>query len=110
MQPFGFMTSTGTRDSLAMYRTGNYFRLESDDELDAREIEQYELEGVEYTPDAEEAIEAVDEELAHDRVPRARADASQQVLGDRARRRDDAAEDDVLLSQAHLRPAPPSRF
>ena len=43
---------------------GNYFRLESDDELDTREIEQYGLEGVEYTPNAQEAIDVVDQELA----------------------------------------------
>ena len=62
--PFGMMTSTWDRDSLAMYRMGNYYRLESDDELDTREIEQYGLEGVEYTPNAQEAIDVVDQELA----------------------------------------------
>ena len=63
-RPFGFMTSTWDTRSLAMYRLGNYYRLESDDELDTREIEQYGLQGVEYTPNAEEAIEAVDGQLA----------------------------------------------
>jgi uncharacterized protein (DUF1015 family) len=62
--PFGLMTSTWDTDSLAMYRTGNFFRLESDDELDTREIEQYGLEGVEYTPDAQQAVEAVDADIA----------------------------------------------
>ena len=62
--PFGMMTSTWDSDSLAMYRMGNYFRLESDDELDTREIEQYGLQGVEYTPNAQEAIDVVDQELA----------------------------------------------
>ncbi len=62
--PFGMMTSTWDRDSLAMYRMGNYYRLESDDELDTREIEQYGLQGVEYTPNAQEAIDVVDQELA----------------------------------------------
>ena len=62
--PYGFMTSVWDTDSLAMYRTGNFYRLETDDELDVRDIEQYELDGVEYTPDAEEAIKAVDENMA----------------------------------------------
>jgi uncharacterized protein (DUF1015 family) len=62
--PFGFMTSTWDTDSLAMYRTGNFFRLESEDELDTREIEQYGLEDVEYTADAQQAVEAVDSDLA----------------------------------------------
>jgi uncharacterized protein (DUF1015 family) len=58
------MTSIWDRDSLAMYRTGNFFRLDSDEELDVVDIEQYEMEGVEYTPDAEDAVSAVDENLA----------------------------------------------
>ncbi len=62
--PFGFMTSTWDTDSLAMYRTGNFFRLDSEDELDTREIEQYGLEDVEYTPDAQQAVEAVDGAMA----------------------------------------------
>jgi uncharacterized protein (DUF1015 family) len=64
VNPFGFMTSIWDATSLAMYRAGNFFRLESDDTLDTRAIEQYELEGVEYTADAEEAVQAVDDELA----------------------------------------------
>jgi uncharacterized protein (DUF1015 family) len=62
--PFGLMTSTWDKGSLAMYRMGNYYRLESDDELDTREIEQYGLREVEYTPNAQEAVEAVDQEAA----------------------------------------------
>ncbi len=62
--PFGFVTSTWDTDSLAMYREGNFFRLDSDEDLDTREIEQYGLEGVEYTPDPQEAIDAVEAELA----------------------------------------------
>jgi uncharacterized protein (DUF1015 family) len=62
--PFGFMTSTWDTDSLAMYRTGNFYRLESEDELDTREIEQYGLEEIEYTPDAQQAVEAVDGDIA----------------------------------------------
>jgi uncharacterized protein (DUF1015 family) len=64
VQPFGFMTSIWDTGSLALYRMGNFYRLEADDDLDTRDIEQYELEGVEYTPDAEEAVAAVDEEFA----------------------------------------------
>jgi uncharacterized protein (DUF1015 family) len=62
--PHGFMTSTWDTDSLAMYRTGNFYRLDSDEGLDTLEIEQYSPEGVEYTPSADEAINAVDEGLA----------------------------------------------
>ena len=102
--PFGLMTSTWDTDALAIYRTGNFFRLDTDDELDAREIEQYELEGVELHAGRRGGDRGVDEDLAAARVPRARADgrAGARV---RAPRRDDAAEDDLLLSQAHLRPA-----
>ena len=64
VKPFGFMTSIWDTTSLAMYQTGHFYRLESDDDLDTREIERYELEGVEYTPSAEKAVQAVDDELA----------------------------------------------
>ena len=73
------MTSTWDTDSLAMYRTGNFFRLDSDDELDVVDIEQYELDGIEFTPDAEEAIKAVDENLAQ-LVFLVRAPSVEQVL------------------------------
>jgi uncharacterized protein (DUF1015 family) len=57
--PDGMMTSTWDEDTLAFYCQGNFFRVDSDDELDARAVEQYASE-VEYTPNAQEAIEAVD--------------------------------------------------
>jgi uncharacterized protein (DUF1015 family) len=79
VQPFGFMTSIWDTDSLAMYRTGNFFRLETDDELDVVDIEQYELEGVEFTPDAEDAVRAVDDNMAQ-LVFLVRAPSVQQVL------------------------------
>ncbi len=60
VMPYGLMTSTWDSSALTLYRHGNFFRLESDDELDAREVERYELEGVQYTPNPAEAIEAVD--------------------------------------------------
>jgi uncharacterized protein (DUF1015 family) len=59
--PFGFMTSTWDMDSLAMYTEGNFHRIETDDDLDAREVATYELEGVSYTPDAMGAVQAVDD-------------------------------------------------
>jgi uncharacterized protein (DUF1015 family) len=62
--PFGLMSSTWDTTSLSLYRHGNFFRLDSDDELDTREIERYKPEGVQYTPDAAEAVSAVDEEAA----------------------------------------------
>ena len=73
------MTSIWDRDSLAMYRTGNFFRLDSDDELDVVDIEQYEPEGVEFTPDVEDAVKAVDDNMAQ-LVFLVRAPSVQQVL------------------------------
>ena len=58
-EPDGLMTSTWDQDSLALYREGSFFRLDSSDELDAREVDRYGSE-FEYTPKAEEAIDAVD--------------------------------------------------
>jgi uncharacterized protein (DUF1015 family) len=79
ISPFGFMTSIWDTESLAMYRTGNFFRLDSDEELDVNDIEQYEMEGIEFTPDAEEAIKAVDENEAQ-LVFLVRAPTVEQVL------------------------------
>ena len=62
--PFGWMTSTWDTSSLAMFRTDNFWRLDSDDELDVREVENYGPEGVEYTPDAEEAVSRVQDGTA----------------------------------------------
>ena len=47
-------------DALALYRGGEYFSVETDDELDARAVERYAKNGVAYTPYAEEAVAAVD--------------------------------------------------
>jgi uncharacterized protein (DUF1015 family) len=58
-EPDAMMTSTWDRDSLTLYQRGNFFRVESDDELDAREVARYGSE-FEYTPNAQEAIDAVD--------------------------------------------------
>jgi uncharacterized protein (DUF1015 family) len=46
--------------SLGLYRAGRYFRVESDDELDTRAVEQYAHNGVRYTHVAWQAVEAVD--------------------------------------------------
>ena len=62
--PFGFTTSTWDTGSLAMYSEGNFHRVETDDELDAREVQGYGLEGVRYTPSAQEAVGSVDAALA----------------------------------------------
>jgi len=64
VEPHGLMTSIWDTGSLALYQQGNFFRLDSDEELDTREIERYRPEGIQYTPDAQEAIETVDAELA----------------------------------------------
>jgi uncharacterized protein (DUF1015 family) len=58
-EPDAIMTSNWDHDALALYQRGNFFRVESDDELDAREVDRYGSE-FEYTPSAQEAIDAVD--------------------------------------------------
>jgi uncharacterized protein (DUF1015 family) len=64
VDPGGFMTSTWDTGSLAVYREGNFFRVESDGDLDTKEVERYEPAGVEYTPHAQQAVEAVDARVA----------------------------------------------
>jgi uncharacterized protein (DUF1015 family) len=61
-EPDAIMTSNWDRSSLALYTRGNFFRVESSDELDTREVDKYGSE-FEYTPYAQEAIEAVDSGL-----------------------------------------------
>jgi uncharacterized protein (DUF1015 family) len=51
---------TWDRSGLALYRGGEYYRVESDDELDARAVERFASDGVGYTPYAEEAVATVD--------------------------------------------------
>jgi uncharacterized protein (DUF1015 family) len=58
-EPDAMMTSTWDQGSLALYQRGNFFRVDSDDELDAREVSRYGSE-FEYTPNPQEAIDAVD--------------------------------------------------
>ena len=48
------------RRGLALYRDGRYFRVDTDDELDARAVARFAPEGVAYTPDADQAVAAVD--------------------------------------------------
>src|SRR5579863_5692532 len=64
VEPHGLMTSTWDTSALTLYRHGNFFRLETDDDLDTREIERYLPRGVDYTPRGDQAIGAVDAELA----------------------------------------------
>jgi len=61
-EPDAMMTSTWDQESLVLYREGNFFRVDSGDELDAREVDRY-ASDFEYTPNAQEAIEAVDSGL-----------------------------------------------
>ncbi len=61
-EPEGFMTSSWDPSSLALYREGAFFRVETDgDELDTQAVERFEPEGVTYTPYADEAMAAIDE-------------------------------------------------
>jgi len=57
--PDTIMTSTWDTGSLTLYKGGNFFRVESSDELDARAVDRFGSD-FEYTPNAEEAIAAVD--------------------------------------------------
>jgi uncharacterized protein (DUF1015 family) len=57
--PDAVMTSNWDQESLVLYRQGNFFRVESDDELDAQAVDRFGSE-FEYTPNAQEAIDAVD--------------------------------------------------
>jgi uncharacterized protein (DUF1015 family) len=56
----GELTPVWDPSSLALYRGGHFYRLESDDELDARAVERLAPHDVRYTPFAEQAITAVD--------------------------------------------------
>jgi uncharacterized protein (DUF1015 family) len=60
VEPAGSVTPEWQRDALAAYRGGSYLRLESDETLDAREVQRYQPEGVSYTPYAERAVATVD--------------------------------------------------
>jgi uncharacterized protein (DUF1015 family) len=59
VEPDTMMISTWDQGSLTLYTRGNFFRVDSDDELDAREVDRYASE-FEYTPNPQEAIDAVD--------------------------------------------------
>jgi uncharacterized protein (DUF1015 family) len=59
-EPTLLQVVTWDRSALALYRGGEYFRVESDDELDSRAVESFAPDGVGYTPYAEEAVAAVD--------------------------------------------------
>ena len=88
---------------------GNFFRLDSDDELDTREIERYEPRGRRvHAGRRSRRSRPSTRERAAARVPRPRA-VGRAGVRVRAARRDDAAEVDVLLPEAHLRPPAPSR-
>jgi uncharacterized protein (DUF1015 family) len=47
-------------DALTLYRDATYFRVGSDDELDARAVERYAPRVTRYTPYVDEAVDAVD--------------------------------------------------
>jgi uncharacterized protein (DUF1015 family) len=51
---------TWDQSGLALYRGGEYFRVASEDELDARAVERWTHGSVAYTPYAEEAVATVD--------------------------------------------------
>jgi uncharacterized protein (DUF1015 family) len=60
-EPDGFMTSAWDQSALTLFRAGNFFRLETDDELDARAVDRFAADGITYTADADLAIAAVED-------------------------------------------------
>ncbi len=60
VEPVTAPTASWEHDALAMYRGGSYFRVEAPDDLDARQVQRYEPEGVAYTPYGEQAVAWVD--------------------------------------------------
>ena len=91
---------------VTLYRDGRYLRVDTDDELrPARRSSRSSPTASPTRRTRPSAIAAVDRGEADGRVP---ARAGHRRPGRRLRRarRDDAAEVDVLLPQAHLRPAP----
>ena len=79
------MISAWDPAALTLYREGIFLRLDSADELDANAVERYEPEGVAYTPNAGEAVSAVDDREAA-MAFLVRAPTVAQVLGFAARR------------------------
>jgi uncharacterized protein (DUF1015 family) len=59
-EPAGRRVAEWDRSALALYRDGEFFRVDTAEELDARAVEAYVANGVGYTPSAEEAVAAVD--------------------------------------------------
>jgi uncharacterized protein (DUF1015 family) len=59
-EPVLTRTDGWNQSVLTLYRDGEYFRVDSDDELDARTVEFFAPEEVGYTPYAEEAVATVD--------------------------------------------------
>jgi uncharacterized protein (DUF1015 family) len=59
-EPAGRRVEAWDRAALALYRGGEFLRVDSEDELDARAVERFAANGVAYTPSAEEAVAAVD--------------------------------------------------
>jgi uncharacterized protein (DUF1015 family) len=53
-------TATWDPAALTLYRDGHYARVDSDDELDARAVERYAPHVARYTPQADDAVHAVD--------------------------------------------------
>ena len=98
--------STAPDGGVTLYRDGSFTRVATDDDFGPRSSSRSRLTGVSYTPYADEAIATVD------RGEAAAAFLLQPVTVDQVarfaqRRRDDAAEVDLLLSEAHLRTALP---
>jgi uncharacterized protein (DUF1015 family) len=59
--PDGRPTPAWDRSAPALFREGSFFRLEADDELDARVVDRFVGDDVRYTADADAAIAAVED-------------------------------------------------
>ena len=96
------------RSAAVIYRSGGTTVVTGEPgEPDTALVDRLGLEGVTYTPHEEEAKAAVDSGAAAGRSPRTPAERRARSRARRARR-DDAAEEHVLLPQAALRPPVPS--
>ena len=86
-----------------LYREGRYELLSGDGFLDPEVVDRFGPSGVTYTPHRDEAVATVDRGEA-EAAFLLRPTAHRGRLGRRAAGRSDAAEEHVLLSQAHFGP------
>ena len=103
VEPFEIMTSTWDKGSLTHYFKGNFYRVDSDDELDVREVESYEPHGITTTATPSRRSTGSTCSSSSTRSSSGRRPSPRSSTSPAGR--DDAAEVDIFLSQARLRAA-----